>query len=289
MPPTPPKPPQDGSREREKRERSVRETLPIRPDGKQEKQEAETARPKRQIEAETVPVARPALAPQFTPTGLGPQPVPTFAEPQSLALSRRNKTIDPLDLGLDEEDGPISRRQPEGGWPRPSRGFSQEEHDRITHVPTFSNPPHNDALDLIGHTAPNKPSSISPPPLENDALADLRERYALGDYSGALTIAEAILETYPNDPDALRHAESCREVLEQMYAARLGLMTQVPYVAVPLEQLRWLSLDHRAGFLLSHVDGISTLDEILDVSGMPRLEAMRTLYDLMQQKVIILQ
>ncbi len=120
-------------------------------------------------------------------------------------------------------------------------------------------------------------------------MAELRERYALGDFSGALTIAEAILEDDPNNADAQRYAESCRDVLKQMYAARLGALTQIPIVAVPAEQLRWLTLDHRSGFLLSHVDGVSTLEEILDISGMNHLEAMRIIYELLQQKVISLQ
>jgi hypothetical protein len=145
-----------------------------------------------------------------------------------------------------------------------------------------------DALDLVGR---NPASSIVPPePTEKvDPLAELRERYALGDFSGALAIAEDILGGDPDNVDAQRYAESCRDVLRQMYAARLGPMDQIPVVAIPTEQLRWLTLDHRSGFLLSHVDGVSTLEEILDVSGMNPLEAMRIIYDLLQQKVIALQ
>jgi hypothetical protein len=57
-------------------------------------------------------------------------------------------------------------------------------------------------------------------------------------------------------------------------------------VMVPREQLRWLSIDHRAGFLLSHVDGVSSLEMILDVSGMPTLDALKILCELAQQRVI---
>ena len=55
---------------------------------------------------------------------------------------------------------------------------------------------------------------------------------------------------------------------------------------VPRHQLRWLSIDHRAGFVLSLVDGVSSLEMILDVSGMPTLDALRILYELMQQRII---
>ena len=74
-----------------------------------------------------------------------------------------------------------------------------------------------------------------------------------------------------------------------MYAARLGALDRVVSVAVPADQIRWLSLDHRAGFLLSLVDGISTLEEILDISGMSRLEALRIMYALLEQRVITIE
>jgi hypothetical protein len=51
-------------------------------------------------------------------------------------------------------------------------------------------------------------------------------------------------------------------------------------------QLRWLGLDHRSGFLLSRIDGLSTVDELLDVCGMPRLEALKTLSELLERGAI---
>src|SRR6185437_15951586 len=110
--------------------------------------------------------------------------------------------------------------------------------------------------------------------------------FSLGDYSGALVVAESILEEEPSHAEALQCETSCRQVLEQMYTARIGPLDRVPFVAVPQEQLRWLNLDHRAGFVLSHVDGNCSLEQILDVSGMPPLDALRILFELLQQRVI---
>lgn len=120
------------------------------------------------------------------------------------------------------------------------------------------------------------------------ALREIKDRYAMGDYSGALLTAEGILEADPDQPDAIRYANRCRQVLTDMYSARIGQMSQVASVAVPPDQIRWLSLDHRAGFLLSLVDGQSTLDEVLDISGMPRLDALRILFSLIEERVIAL-
>ena len=71
-----------------------------------------------------------------------------------------------------------------------------------------------------------------------------------------------------------------------MYAARLGPLDRVPLVVVPRAQMRWLSIDHRAGFVLSLIDGSSSIEMILDVSGMPKLDALRILHELVQQKIV---
>jgi hypothetical protein len=120
----------------------------------------------------------------------------------------------------------------------------------------------------------------------DDPLVEMRERFSLGDYSGALVVAEALLEDSPNEQELLDCADNCRAVLRQMYTARIGPLDRVPVVMVPRDQLRWLSIDHRAGFVLSHIDGVSSLEMILDVSGMPLLDALRILCELSQQRII---
>jgi hypothetical protein len=115
---------------------------------------------------------------------------------------------------------------------------------------------------------------------------EMGDRFSLGDYTGALEIAESILASDPVDAEALRCAEDSRAKLIQMYTARIGPLDRIPMVLVAREQLRWLSIDHRAGFLLSHVDGVSSLEMILDVSGMPLLDALKILAELQQQRVI---
>lgn len=122
-----------------------------------------------------------------------------------------------------------------------------------------------------------------------DRAAEMRARLALGDYTGALDLAEQIVGDGVDDPldlEARRCAEGCRATLIRMYHARIGSVDRVPVVVVPRERLRWLSLDHRAGFLLSRIDGASTVEDILDVSGMPMLDALRILAELVTKQVI---
>jgi hypothetical protein len=131
--------------------------------------------------------------------------------------------------------------------------------------------------------------SLSPPSPSNapEVLA-MKDRYATGDFSGALIIAEGILAENPRHEEARRCQTRCTDVLSQMYLARLGSLAQVVRVALSGDQIRWLSLDHRAGFLLSLVDGESSIETLLDISGMPRLEALRILFGLLDQRVIAL-
>jgi flagellar basal body P-ring protein FlgI len=115
---------------------------------------------------------------------------------------------------------------------------------------------------------------------------DMAERLALGDYTGALAVADDILAREPDHTAAAATADTCRAVLRKMYAARIGPLDRVPNVTVARDQMRWLSIDHRAGFVLSLVDGVSTVEMILDVSGMPTLDALRILSELVQQRII---
>ena len=117
----------------------------------------------------------------------------------------------------------------------------------------------------------------------------MRDRYAMGDFSGALEVADRILASNPDQEEAYRCAQSCRDVLTDMYASRIGGTHQRALVVMSPDQIRWLSLDHRAGFLLSTIDGISTVDELLDICGMPRLEALRILCTLLDQQAVVLE
>ena len=114
----------------------------------------------------------------------------------------------------------------------------------------------------------------------------MNERFALGDFTGALFVAEFLLGRDPDNAATQLCAAASRERLEQLYSSRVGCLTRVPIVAIRENDMRWLGLDHRAGFLLSRVDGRASLVEILDVSGMPRLEALKTLVELYEAGAI---
>lgn len=203
----------------------------------------------------------------------------TMGEPEYLALDDPGgiNMEDSLEISLDDVP-PAPFDAPElplvglGSSPAPRREPSEDSLE-------LSLDGAGDALDLVAARA-------TTPPEASDLLVDLRDRYAVGDFTGAHEIAEAILAEQPDNSEALRFRESCRDVLMQMYCARIGPTSSIPKLAIPAAELQWLSLDHRSGFLLSCVDGQSTVEEILDVSGMPALDALRILYNLIQQRII---
>ena len=127
--------------------------------------------------------------------------------------------------------------------------------------------------------------SLMPPSTRREMV----DRFELGDFTGALSLAETLLEIDRTDAEARRIADTSRTRLRAIYIGRLGALDQVPVMMIPHAELRWLALDHRAGFVLSLVDGTSTIEEIIDVSTMPQLEVLRTLYNLLSQSVISLR
>jgi len=105
-------------------------------------------------------------------------------------------------------------------------------------------------------------------------------------WSSALVVAESVLVGDPDHAEARRCATGCREMLAEKYLTNLGGRANIPRVAMGAEELRWLALDHRAGFLLSFIDGSMSLDEVLDVCSMPELDALRIMFELRMQGAI---
>jgi hypothetical protein len=52
------------------------------------------------------------------------------------------------------------------------------------------------------------------------------------------------------------------------------------------DEVQGLSLDHRAGFLMSLCDGMATIDDVVDMAGMDELDVLRLLYEMREQGVV---
>jgi len=102
----------------------------------------------------------------------------------------------------------------------------------------------------------------------------------------AVTAVDLALSEDPNSALAQKLIHRNRETIMSAFQAYLGDLSRTPVLARPLHELGSAPISPRAAFLLSRVDGTLSLDEILDVSGMPRLEAYRYLCQLFLRGIL---
>ena len=130
-------------------------------------------------------------------------------------------------------------------------------------------------------------------PAENEEMGawtqGARELVALNDFSGALELLSKILARKPNDPEAMRLYAVCEENLIQMYESKLGSMDRVPRVALPPDEIIWLNLDPRAGFVLAQIDGMVSFEDLYAVCGLKRLDTARILSQLVEEGVVVVE
>jgi hypothetical protein len=149
-----------------------------------------------------------------------------------------------------------------------------------------------DALELVTELRPA--TGLTPLPAPRDTRAEAvrlleraRELQGLDDHSGA---RELLLRTQALHPelsglaDALLRSEAKLQII---YESKIGKLGAVPRVRLREDEVIWLNLDHRAGFMLAQIDGTLTFEDLFSVSGMSRLDTARILAQLLEQRVII--
>lgn len=101
-----------------------------------------------------------------------------------------------------------------------------------------------------------------------------------GELDRAVAAVDLALSEDPSSALAQKLIHRNRETIMSVFQSFLGDLNRQPVLARPLHELATAPISPRAAFLLSRIDGSLSLDEILDVSGMPRLEAYRHLCQL---------
>lgn len=91
--------------------------------------------------------------------------------------------------------------------------------------------------------------------------------------------ASSVRPAPSSPPPVVRESESA-------LLQRLGPVTAVPALVAGAAKT---GLDHRAGFVLTFVDGMSSVDDILDASGLPRIDVLHILADLLTKGVIVMR
>jgi len=107
-----------------------------------------------------------------------------------------------------------------------------------------------------------------------------------GDLERAVAAVDLALSEDPNAALAQKLIHRNRETIMTVFQAYLGDLQRTPQLARPLHELANAPISPRAAFLLSRIDGLISIDEILDVCGMPRLEAYRYLCQLFLRGIL---
>jgi len=138
---------------------------------------------------------------------------------------------------------------------------------------------------------PRTPSSDEAPALTGIAakvqthLLEAKKCFERGELAAAAAAAnEAFACDTGGEGASIRDAE--RQLLIRIFETQLVSLKRVPHVSISPAQISRLGLDHRFGFMLSLIDGNTTFDDLLDIAGMPRIEAFRILESLLRQGVI---
>src|SRR5436305_5013920 len=113
-----------------------------------------------------------------------------------------------------------------------------------------------------------------------------RELVALNDFSGALELLNKVLDRKPNDKDALQLYDVGEHNLTLMYESKIGAMDARPRTAIPPDEIIWLNLDPRAGFVLAQIDGEVSFEDLYAICGLKRLDTARILCELLEQGVV---
>ena len=258
--------------------------------------------------AVAAPAAPPAPTPPAPAPAVTPPPAPPAAPapaeppasgamtrelPDKPTLPRMARPNDPLvsaptrDLGLRAAARPVSEeettRELEVQKPRKPRGTANPELPVMDPIDARS----TELLELIDRNAPAGESREDRTRRRITALLERAAAWASGtDLERAVTAVDLALSEDPNSALAQKLIHRNREAILNAFQAFLGDLQRTPSLARPLHELSSAPISPRAAFLLSRVDGTLSLDEILDVSGMPRLEAYRYLCQLLLRGIL---
>lgn len=203
-----------------------------------------------------------------------------FAQAQSLAFD--DDFVEPT------ESKPLYRGEPLRKLPKALSNPAQETTSHHTSDMQMGHEPTNS----FAHDAPTGVGQSSLKDIEahkpDDSailIQQVRKLYDSGKFQSALDIINNVLaQTSTQEAEHLK--QNIERELERQQHDRIGSLSRIPVLGITLNELSNHQLDHRAGFIISQMDGLLSFEDIIDMSAMSRLETMSVLADLCDRGLI---
>ena len=120
----------------------------------------------------------------------------------------------------------------------------------------------------------------------NDQMTRARRAQDSGNFAEALKILEGLTVSHPARPEISAELVRAVENFRSWVYTNTFVPRDVPTVAIPFDRLGQVKLAPRDAFLLSRIDGHSSVSDILRISAMKEVEAMEILKRLYDAHVI---
>ncbi|MBS2032119.1 MAG: hypothetical protein JST54_29745 [Deltaproteobacteria bacterium] len=229
--------------------------------------------------ASAPPAARPPT-PKARPTSGGKARPSSGGKARPSSGGKARPTSDPKARAAEARPATGSKARPTSDPKRAARPKSSARpRSKDSPAPRSSAP--YDPMELIDE--PPTPGTAN---VIDSTLRQARELLEFADHSGALELVEQVLASLPTHAEALSLKSRCEATLVSMFESKLGNLNKKPKLKLRPDEVIWLNLDHRAGFVLAQIDGHVSLEDLFDLSGMSRLDTARILAQLIEEKVI---
>ncbi|MBK7581578.1 MAG: protein kinase [Myxococcales bacterium] len=241
----------------------------------------EPARPQRAPSISMIPSKGPLLDEGRMPTAPAPENLVDRVGP----VSRRPVTPGPR-AGSSEPPAPESRRGRDGQL-RLDVPPSVPPYERISRVPSSppSSPPPESrerALTPAGSGARNAVRA-------QRALEEARAALKLGRLDEAVEHAEKLLElaVFGKETGVYEVLRAGMPVVDHIFEARVGPLDRTLEITAAARDQKKMNLSSKAAFVLACAEGGVTIQEAIDVSGIPRRDVIRMLAGLMRRGALV--
>jgi hypothetical protein len=130
---------------------------------------------------------------------------------------------------------------------------------------------------------------VAAPATGETTIEEARRLLAQGQPEESLVLLSRLLAEAPLHLEASTLAAECSDALERECWSAIGSGRSVLVVAASTAELKGLGLERVSAFLLSLMDGVTDVESLIDICGVPKLLALRHLRALLARGIIAKQ